>query len=196
MRLFHFSDDPNITEFEPRPVRTPVARPGGQAWLNGPLVWAIDAAHGFLYLFPRECPRILVWPTPESSPDDLARWLGPTSARAVAFIETAWVERLRRAAIFRYELPAASFENLCAIGMWVSRTRVAPAGVHRLTDLHERLEEQEIELRPMETLTPLKGIWDSTLHASGIRLRNVAGWGAPGWPHSTPGRAAPVSRKS
>ena len=54
MRLFHFSDDPAIGLFTPRPVRVAVARPSGQAWLNGPLVWSIDEAHQILYLFPRE----------------------------------------------------------------------------------------------------------------------------------------------
>lgn len=52
MRLFHYSDDPGIAVFEPRPVRVPVDRPRGQEWLNGPLVWAIDGPHGILYPFP------------------------------------------------------------------------------------------------------------------------------------------------
>lgn len=28
----------------------------------------------------------------------------------------------------------------------------------------------------MDSLIPLKGVWDISLHASGIRLRNAAGW--------------------
>lgn len=60
MRLFHFSEEPDIGHFEPRPVRTPAARRAGQEWLNGPLVWAIDEDHQRLYLFPRECPRIVL----------------------------------------------------------------------------------------------------------------------------------------
>ena len=28
----------------------------------------------------------------------------------------------------------------------------------------------------METLTPLRGLWETTLHTSGIRLRNAVGW--------------------
>ena len=59
MRLFHFSDDPGIVAFEPRPVRIPSARAPGREWLNGPLVWAIGADHDFMYLFPRDCPA---WP--------------------------------------------------------------------------------------------------------------------------------------
>ncbi len=32
----------------------------------------------------------------------------------------------------------------------------------------------------MHRLTPLRGIWDTSLHASGIRLRNAQDWGAAG----------------
>jgi hypothetical protein len=42
MRLFHFSDDPAIAIFTPRPVRVPAQRAPGREWLNGTLVWAID----------------------------------------------------------------------------------------------------------------------------------------------------------
>ncbi len=102
MRIFHFSEDPGIALFGPRPVRVPVAWAGGQDWLNGPLVWAIDEAHDILYLFPRECPRILVWPTPRTSPEDRVRWFGDNGRRAIAFIEERWAARLRAAVVHRY----------------------------------------------------------------------------------------------
>src|SRR5271168_1565265 len=112
MRLFHFSEDPGIALFAPRPVRTPVARPAGQDWLNGPLVWAIDEAHDILHLFPRECPRIVIWPTPHTTPEDRSRWFGDDGRRAVAFIEQRWAARLRSAVVHRYELPGDGFEEL------------------------------------------------------------------------------------
>jgi hypothetical protein len=83
VRLFHFSEDPAIAHFDPRPVRVPVERPSGKEWLSGPLVWAIDEAHGFLYLFPRECPRVLLWPTPATTEADRERWLAGSTSRAV-----------------------------------------------------------------------------------------------------------------
>jgi len=67
MRLFHFSDDPRIEVFEPRSPRVLAVRPSGQQWLNGPLVWAIDESHSILYLFPRECPRVVIWPTRQTT---------------------------------------------------------------------------------------------------------------------------------
>jgi hypothetical protein len=33
-----------------------------------------------------------------------------------------------------------------------------------------------VELRVMERLTPLRHVWSTSLHASGVRLRNAAGW--------------------
>jgi hypothetical protein len=180
MRLFHFSEDPGIARFTPRPVRTPVARPEGQAWLNGPLVWAIDEAHDILYLFPRECPRILIWPTARTTAEARAQWFGDTSRRAIAFIEERWAARLRAVVLHRYELPAAGFEELGDVGMWVSRSAVRPLGVQALRSLPHALEARNVELRVLPTLTPLRDIWSTSLHASGIRLRNAMGWGDPG----------------
>lgn len=184
MRLVHFSDDPAIARFDPRPVRVPVERPAGQAWLNGPLVWAIDEWHSFLYLFPRECPRILLWPTPATTAADRQRWLGATTARAVAYIERPWSERMATGSTNRYELPIDTFEEVRDIGMWVSRTPVTPTRTDHLADLPAQLSEQNIELRIVDQLTTLRDAWSSTLHASGIRLRNALDWGSPGWPHT------------
>ena len=47
-----------------------------------------------------------------------------------------------------------------------------------LTDLPAALAEHGVELRLMDDLTPLRGVWDNSLHASGVRLRNARGWGA------------------
>ena len=184
MRLFHYSEDPSIVVFEPRPVRVPSTRRAGFEWLNGPLVWAIDEPHSILYLFPRECPRILVWPTARSTGADRQRWMGETKVRAVAFIERDWLPRLKAATIQRYALPSEGFVEIGDVGMWVSRAAVRPVGVEALTGLDERLREADVEIRTMDELTPLRPVWDSTLHASGIRLRNARGWGAPGWPHT------------
>lgn len=176
MRLFHFSDDPNIRRFVPRPVRVSAKRPEGLEWLNGPLVWAIDEWHQPMYLFPRECPRILLWRLPRTSEADLVKWFGDSRARMLAHIEEAWLERLLRETIYRYELPAQSFENLKDAGMWASRESVVPLRIERLADLREELAARDVELRILPRLTPLKTVWQSSLHASGIRLRNAQDW--------------------
>lgn len=180
MRLFHFSEDPGVASFEPRPVAVPAVRAPGREWLNGPLVWAVSADWQGLYLFPRDCPRILLRPTPTTTPEDRARWCGDSGAVMIAHIETAWLERLRAAVLYRYELPADAFEDLDDAGMWVARQPVTPLGVETLRDLPAALGAEGVELRVMDSLTPLREVWSTSLHASGIRLRNAAGWLAAG----------------
>lgn len=178
MRLFHFSDDPAIAVFEPRPVRVAAARAPGREWLNGPLVWAIDELHQVMYLFPRECPRILLWPLPSTLEEDRTQYWGDNDARMIAYVETAWLDRVKSAQLYRYELLPDSFEDLGDAGMWVSRTAVAPKAVTAVRDLPRELEIRGAALRPVESLVPLKGVWSTSLHASGIRLRNAKGWEA------------------
>lgn len=180
MRLFHFSDDPDIAIFEPRPVLVPSQRRAGEEWLNGPLVWAIDTWHQPMYLFPRECPRILLWPTPRTTEEDRRLWWGDSRARIIAYVERGWFERLEAESVFRYEFGDVGFENLNDAGMWVSRTPVTPNSVSRLDDLPHELEAQDVELRVLDRLVPLRNVWNSSLHASGVRLRNAEGWDEPG----------------
>lgn len=186
MELSHFSEQSDIVVFDPRPIGVPVDRPAGQEWLNGPLVWAIDRPHSILYLFPRECPRIVVWPTMQATSDDRQRWIGSTSARAVAYVEQEWLDQIESTTIFRYEMPPETFEAVGEVGMWVSRNSVRPSAREVISRLPDRLADAGVELRAQPSLIGLKPIWNSTLHASGIRLRNAAGWGVPGWPHSKP----------
>jgi len=174
--LYHFSEEPNISAFVPRPVRVPARRPEGQDWLNGPLVWAIDEQHQPMYLFPRECPRILLWTVAATTPADVKRWFGATDAGVIAHIEWAWFERLRTGQIVRYCLPPESFIDLDDAGMWVSRETVLPTAVETIVDLPAAMREAGVELRVLPSLLPLRGVWETTLHASGIRLRNAEGW--------------------
>jgi hypothetical protein len=176
MRLFHFSDDPSIELFEPRPVRVPSTRAPGMEWLNGPLVWAIDDWHQPLYLFPRECPRILIWPGPETTPRDRAFWWGDRSARMVAHVEAAWWDRLSAVSLYRYELPRSAFEPLNDAGMHVSRVPVEPLALEAIGSLPSRLQACEVELVIMPSLRPLRDVWKSSMSASGIRLRNAQDW--------------------
>ena len=176
MRLFHFSERGDIEVFEPRPVTIPSPRAPGREWLNGPLVWAIDAWHQPMYLFPRDCPRILLWPLASTSAEDLRVYWRDRSCRMVALIEQAWSERLSRALLYRYEFPENAFESLDDAGMWVARSAVKPVGVERIDDLAAALRECEVELRVLPSLTRSKDLWSTSLHVSGIRLRNAEGW--------------------
>jgi hypothetical protein len=176
VRLFHFSERPDIERFEPRPVDVPSPRAPGMEWLNGPLVWAIDEWHQPLYLFPRDCPRILIWPTAASTAADRTAWFGASEARMIAHIERGWLERFASGRIHRYELPAGRFEPLDDAGMHVARTAVEPLAVEAIDDLPAALAAAGTELRVLDRLAPLRPAFASSLHASGIRLRNSRTW--------------------
>ncbi len=173
MRLFHFSEDPSIERFVPRPVRVPSERPPGREWLNGPLVWAIEDAYQAMYLFPRECPRVLYWPTAATTDADRDRWWGHRTARFVAAVEWAWVDRLATGSLMRYEMPASSFVDLEDAGMWVSASVVTPVAVERVANLPRALREQGVELLVVERLSELPELRKTTLHVSSIRMRNA-----------------------
>jgi hypothetical protein len=177
MQLYHFSEDPGIAVFEPRPVRVPSERGPVRDWLNGPLVWAIEDAHQALYLFPRDCPRILIWPTPSTTAADHAAWFGASPAKVLAYVEWDWWRRLGAERLYRYHLPVESFESLSDAGMWVARTAVTPLAKDLVADLPAALQAQGVELRFTETLAHLRPVWNTTLHASGVRLRHARDWG-------------------
>ncbi|MEX2373275.1 MAG: DUF6886 family protein [Dehalococcoidia bacterium] len=168
--LYHFSEEPGIEVFQPRtmPQRPEIAVPA---------VWAIEDSHQHMYLFPRDCPRAQLWCVDGTSEADRQRWFGRSDARVIAYVEYGWLERIRQATLYRYEMPPETFEDLRDAGMWVSRQTVAPARVEVLDDLFEAMGAAGVELRVMDRLTPLIGVWEeTTLHWSGIRLRNAQDW--------------------
>jgi uncharacterized membrane protein len=100
-----------------------------------------------------------------------AAWFGEAANfRPIAHIERAWLDRLTHGVVYRYHVPVEWFDDM---GMWVSNTSVVPSHMDGVDDLIAELQSRNVELRIMGSLTPLKGIWQTTLHASGIRLRNA-----------------------
>jgi hypothetical protein len=169
MQLYHFSEDPTIERFIPR---APLARPEVE-----PLVWAIDAWHAPMYFMPRDCPRVCGWPLPTTTPADYERFFAYVAGRMIVAIEAAWLERMHSARLYRYVMPADSFESLNDAGMYVSREVVTPLRVEPVGDLVAALLAEPVELRICAALTPLAdALIASTLHFSLIRMRNAQGW--------------------
>ena len=94
----------------------------------------------------------------------------------VAFVEGEWAEAIGHGSIYRYSLPSTEFRPLDDAGMWVSQRAVDPLSVDRIGDLPAALTAQDVDLRVIDSLAVLAGAWSSTLHASGIRLRNATTW--------------------
>jgi len=182
--LWHVSEEPGITRFEPRHgTTTGLVRgqdgsiaPAPNADTAEPLVWAVDTRHVPLFWFPRDCPRATFWARPETSDPDVEVFLDGDRSGRVHAIESAWLERMRAARVYAYRLPEATFRPHATVGgYWVSASSVEPTQVVDLGDLLARHADAAIELRVVPSLWPL---WDrvvaSTLEFSGIRLRNAA----------------------
>lgn len=122
-----------------------------------PVVWAIDEAHEFTFFFPRECPRIVYRRTEHMSEADQIKFFGLSSADVVITVEKDWYERIRNTRIYRYSLPAASFELFDDIaGYYISAQTIIPLKVEPLDHLLDRLMQLPVELRFTDSLVPLR----------------------------------------
>ncbi|MFN8512976.1 MAG: hypothetical protein U0232_11160 [Thermomicrobiales bacterium] len=179
MMFYHYSDDPGIEVFHPRPIppQSPGAPPASADYAGANLVWAIDEDHAPLYWFPRDCPRVAYWPLPTSTDEDIARFLGHTTARWVIAIEGGWWERVRSAKLYEYRLPGDTFRPQWSgggPGYHVSREAVTPLSVELVGDLLARQVAANIELRITPSLWPLhRALIPATLHFSMVRMRNA-----------------------
>ena len=164
--LFHFSEDSTITRFIPHVPRTNPT--------HVPAVWAIDEEHAPLYWFPRDCPRVTAWPR---NPEEAVafREAFATDARRVHAIETRWLERVKTATVYRYELDAADFAPWNdASGQWVCAHEVEPLSIAAVGNLLALHRDAGIELRVVQSLWPLHDLvhsdrWDF----STVRMANA-----------------------
>jgi len=164
--LYHFSEDPSLTHFAPRPSTVVPCE----------VVWAIDPAMSHLYFFQRECPRVTFYASEATTAEDRERFLGQTTARYVAAIEAAWLARMRETRLYRYVFAPEGFELEDAnAGHWVSRTAVTPLRVELVGDLLQAHADAGVELRILPSLWPLyEAVIASSLGFSIIRWRNVS----------------------
>jgi len=170
-RLFHFSEDPSIELF--RPHIAPTSAIQDEAW-----VWANDEWHAPMYFTPRDCPRACFWAGPATTAADRETWLHGLEPRFVMCIESGWLERLRTAMLYRYEMPVETFAPGPEGAHWVSRETLEPLAVEPIADLIAAIVAAGVELRVVTRLGPLwrRVTTDSTLEFSGTRLRNAVGY--------------------
>jgi hypothetical protein len=157
--LYHFSEDPTIERFVPHVPRT---NPD-----HAPAVWAIDAVHAPLYWFPRDCPRVAVWPL-TGGDEQFARAFD-TSAHRLHAIEARWLPTMQTTSVYRYTLNAASFRPWApADGQFTSDREIAPRSVEPVGDLLDAHAAAGIELRVVSSLWPLRDL--------AVEPRSVMSW--------------------
>lgn len=169
-RLYHVSDRPGITLFEPRPTY-----PGHPLNLPRPVVWAVGERLLHNFLLPRDCPRVTFYARPDSGPADVEKLMGITAARYVVAIESGWLEAVRQTALHLYELSPYGFDLVDeGAAYYVSEAAVSPLRVHRIDDLLGELARRDVELRLTPSLWPLRdAVLASSLQFSFIRMRNA-----------------------
>ena len=164
-QVLHFSEDPRITRFAPHVAAT--------AQQPEPYVWALDAEQAPAYWFPRDCPRVLAWPGPETGAAD-RRFL---SDRRVHAIEYGWLPALQTTLLYAYRFDAAPFRPFGAPqphAMVATTVVTPPAAAEPVGDLLALHEDAGIQLRLVPNLRPVMNeIAASPLRFSGIRLRNA-----------------------
>jgi hypothetical protein len=166
-RLFHFSEDPDITLFRPRVAPTSIERE--------PFVWVIDREHSPSYWFPRECPRACCWAGRKPILKAGHTLLGQIGVKRLHAIEAEWLDRMRVCRLYAYEFDSAVFEpRIAEAGYWVTREDVSPVSITPVGDLISQHTESGIELRVVPNLWPMiDAIVASGLEFSIIRKANA-----------------------
>jgi hypothetical protein len=164
--LWHFSEDPSLGVFRPRPPAS-----GSSA----PLVWAVDTPHAPMFWFPRDCPRGCIWAGSATTDEDRERFFGQSAAKRVHVIEAAWLGPMRTCQLFAYRLPTEPFRPHDEVGgYWVTGEVVEATERVEVGDLLARHAAAGIELRITPSIWPFwRQVVGSTVEFSGSRLRNA-----------------------
>jgi len=148
MRLFHVSEDPNVTVFYPRLPRRTELDP------NIGLVWSLTEPALPNWLFPRDCPRVGYRACENMTSVDMAKFF-TSSARHVVAIEHDWHERQVNATLYVYEFAPANFYYDETAGFYVSRQPERPIDMVTYTDLYGELFKRNVEVRILDNLWTL-----------------------------------------
>ncbi|MBE6658193.1 MAG: hypothetical protein E7604_07095 [Ruminococcaceae bacterium] len=169
MRLFHASEEPDITVFHPRlPSRRDLDPTVG-------LVWAIDEEHLPNFLTPRDCPRVTFHIRPETTEDDRRRFFSSDTVRHAVIIEHDWFDRMRNTTLYLYEFDPTGFVMQDEVaGYYVSVTAQTLIARHVITDLPGALIARGVELRITDNLRRIaEDVKSSSLGWSLCRMANA-----------------------
>ncbi|MCL2840470.1 MAG: hypothetical protein FWE05_06815 [Defluviitaleaceae bacterium] len=157
MRLYHVSDDPDITKFTPRiTTRTDMQQTKG-------LVWALEESGIVNFLVPRQCPRVYYRATEDTTEEDIARFFVSSARQGIA-IESIWHERMTKAFLYIYEFDGATFYPADGPMYMVSEQTQIPLSVTKIDNLFEQLFDRNVEVRILPNLHLLKeAVLQSTL---------------------------------
>jgi hypothetical protein len=168
MELYHFSEEPDIAQFRPRPAPAFPHLP--------PVVFALDRERSPHYFFPRDCPRVIYWKAGWTTEEDARSFFADTAAPKIAVVESGWLDRIRGCELYVYTFAGDSFVQMGgSAGYNVSTETVAPLRVEPVGDLLGKLLGAGLELRFTPSLHPIRErVVASSVDFSIIRFRNAA----------------------
>lgn len=170
MRLFHVSEEATISQFVPRPT------PSQNAPLERPGVWAIAEETLWMYLVPRDCPRVAYRYCAEATAHDIATFLyGDLNKRVIA-IEAAWFERCCSTTLYCYEFSDQHFSLYDKHALYyVAHTTIKPVAMSVMKQPLQALFERGIDVHMLAELWDLRElIVRTSLSWSIIRMRNAS----------------------
>lgn len=147
MRLFHVSEESDISEFIPRiPDRNDLDKSIG-------LVWAIDEKRLPNFLTPRNCPRVTYHIGAKTSQMDRERYFSGKQVNHVVVIERDWLEAMKNTTLYLYEFDTTEFELQDEIaGYYVSKVKQVPIAKYAVNHLIDELQKRNVELQVVDNL--------------------------------------------
>ena len=167
MRLFHVSEEPNITEFVPRiPSRADMDKSKG-------LVWALTEPSLPNWLTPRDCPRVGYRVNEGTTAEDIAKFFSSSSRHCVS-VEHSWYERMAKTSLYVYEFDVANFYFDKIADFYVSDKTEKPIALFRYDNLFQEQFNRGVEIRILSNLWELaEDIKNSSLTWSLCRMHNA-----------------------
>lgn len=169
MRLFHVSEEPDITVFRPRlPSRKDLNPDVG-------LVWAIDEARLPNFFAPRNCPRVTYHLNENTTSDDRRKFFTSYENTYAIVIESRWFDRMRNTTLYLYEFDPREFELQDSVtGYYVAKTTQIPIARYTVDDPMGELVRRNVEFRVTDNLRQIaEDVQKSTLNWSLCRMKNA-----------------------
>jgi hypothetical protein len=169
MKLYHISEGEGIEIFEPRPS------PQAYQNIKDNVVFAVTEEMLHNYLLPRDSPRVTYYSKPDSTNEDIEKFIGNNGHKYIINVEEGWLERIKQTTLYLYELPHESFILLDeGSGYYISYSPVKPVKVKIVNDILSELACRDVELRSIQSLKALAyEVSKSSLQFSIIRIRNA-----------------------
>lgn len=173
MKLFHVSEESDISVFVPR-LRTKYRMQD----MEKALVWSLNERCLPNFLTPRDCPRVTYHVNPENKNtlnEDILKFFSSSSRHCVA-IEHAWYERMAKTSLYLYEFNPENFYSQVedGAGYLVSEKTEYPISVAKIDDLFSELFKRNVEVRILNNLWQLaEEVKKSTLNWSLCRMINA-----------------------